>query len=145
MTTAICDKGPILDTLLNSMSELQKDQKVMVNALVSIAQHQERLVALADKTEENKNSITMLFKLQRESEAHLSNAIRDIEQKLNLHMLNHPSMENCKVNGLFSQGKDDKFSKVQISVIVTFILFMATQLWEFVRSTLAVLKSLTGA
>ena len=144
MAEASCDKGPILDTLLEKMHEVKQDQRKMVDALVSIAQHQERLVSLADKTEENKTNIGVLFQLQREYEAHSANSFKDIDQKLTNHLVNHPSQESCKASGLLQPNSDGKFDKIQITVIVAFIMFAASVIWEFVRSSLAALKSIVG-
>lgn len=145
MADTSCDKGPILDTLLEKMHEVKQDQKKMVDALVSIAQHQERLVSLADKTEENRTNIGMLFQLQRESEAHTANAFRDLDQKLTVHLVNHPTMESCKASGLLQPDHEGKFDKIQLTVIIAFIMFMATQVWEFIRASISAMRTLGGS
>ena len=140
-----CDKGPVLEQLLDSVGELKLDQKRMIDALVDLAKHQERLVALADRTTENKEDIDLLFKSQREVEAQLINRIQDIDSRFVAHIVNHPTPESCKGSKILGHTSEGKFDKIQVAVILTMIYFLSNQVWSLLQSLVQAAKRTTGA
>lgn len=139
-----CDKGPILEQLLDSVGELKSDQKRMVNALVDIAKHQERLVALADRTSENKRDIDTLYQLQREGEAHLINTTRELDLRITNHLVHHPTPEACKGIKVLSTNSDGKFDKIQVAVVLTMIYFLSNQVWGLLQSLVQAAQRVAG-
>ena len=145
MTQTTCDKGPVLDKLLDTVYELKSDQKKVVDALIDLAHHQERIVSLADKTADNKKDIDTLYQLQRETEAGILDTARSLDQRFTSHLMNHPSPDTCSIRtrpGLLSP--DSKFDKVQVAVILSMLYFMASQLWGLITNTLQTLKNIGG-
>lgn len=140
-----CDKGPVLEQLLDSVGELKLDQKRMIDALVDLAKHQERLVALTDRTSENKVDIDLLFKSQREVEAQLINRIQDIDSRFVAHIVNHPTPENCKGSKILGHTYEGKFDKIQVAVILTMIYFLSNQVWSILQSLVQAVQRTTGA
>jgi len=145
ITELHCVKGPVLDQLLENVSELRIDQKRVVDALVSLAQHQERIVALADKTADNKKDIDTLFGLVRESEAEMIDNFKILDGRFTTHLVNHPSPELCKIGKASSLPiVDSNFNKIQVAVILAMIYFMASQAWSLIDSAIKAMKNLSG-
>lgn len=138
-----CDKGPILDQLLESVGELRLDQRRMVDALVDIAKHQERLVALADRTTENRRDIDTLFTMIRENDANLMNGLRDLDGRVTNHLVNHPKPETCVAPPLLKKP-DGKFDTIQVAVILSLIYFMANQFWGIISSLVTAANQAAG-
>lgn len=137
MTTATCDKGPVLDKLLETVYELKSDQKKMVDALIDLAHHQERIVSLADKTAENKKDIDTLYQLQREVGANLIETTRTLDLRFTSHLVNHPTPDICgtKAKPGFLNN-DSKFDKIQVAVILSMLYFIASQIWNIIVKTI---------
>lgn len=136
-----CDKGPVLQQLVDNVTEFKTDQKKIMGALIDIAKHQERLVTLADKTthiservSENKKDIDLLYQLFRENEAHHLNSFRDLDIRVTTHLLHHPSPETCRINKVLVPGPDGKFDKIQVAVIIGFIFFLGTQTYSLLKA-----------
>jgi len=142
MTADACDKGPILNQLLESVQEFRYDQKRMVGALIDIAKQQERLVALADRTADNQRDIDTLYKIQREEAAHLENVMRELDQKVQTHLVGHPSPESCKLRKSLSPNVDGKFDKVQVAVILAMVYFLANQVWSILHGLVKLVQSI---
>ena len=144
MSETDCNKGPVLDQLLSSVSELKSDQRRMVDALVDIAKHQERLVALADRTEENRVDIGQLAQQHRESESLLYEHLRDVDNKIISHMLNHPNPDTCRLSKALTPNNDGKFDKVQVAVILALTYFLAGEAWKLLSGLVQSVKALGG-
>ena len=140
-----CDKGPVLEQLLDSVGELKLDQKRMIDALVDLAKHQERLVILADRTTENKTDIDLLFKSQREIETQFANRLQDLDSRFVAHIIKHPTPESCKSSKILGQSYEGKFDKIQVAVILTMIYFLSNQVWSILQSLVQAVQRTTGA
>lgn len=145
MTESTCDKGPVLTQLLESVSELKNDSKRMVDALVEIAKHQERLIALADRAKENHNNIEHLYQLHHQGEAQLQTLAQRLDDRITKHLLNHPCPESCKNNKVFSVDNNGKFDKVQVAVVLALTYFLANQAWLLIAGLVQAVRQMGGS
>jgi hypothetical protein len=124
-----CNQGPVLERIVSKLGILDehaKDQKVfqrdMSNAIVTIAQQQEKLVAIADKTDQNKNDIDNLFKINRETEKRLNGHIESAGH----------SPQGDSSNAV----KASNYDKIQVSLITSAILGAAAVVYKFIEKVI---------
>jgi len=128
-----CNKEPVLDKIVGQLDRLDehaRDAKVfqrdMSKAVVAIAQQQERLVAIADKTDQNKHDIDNLFHINRETEKRLTDHITSAGHS--------PQGDNTNA------AKASNYDKIQVSLITSAILTVAAVIWKFIEKVLSVVS-----
>ena len=129
----ICDQGPVLVRIVDRLERLDEHaentknfQKEMSGALITIAAQQERLVAIADKTDSNKDDINSLFKINREN-----------ERRLNDHINNHSapiSLNKTNPDGSLSKAK--KWDMLTMSLFTGAALGAAGFIWKLVEKAI---------
>lgn len=129
-----CDKGPILNRIVDHVERLDKHaakserfQESMSEAVVLIARQQEKIVAIADKTQRNQDDIQNLFKLTRTVETHLND-----------HILSSGHSAQGK------QDKDTKFDRVQVAVITAAILGALGFAKQFIQTVMSFMTTHSG-
>lgn len=133
MADGTCDKGPVLEQIIQRVNEMHGSQKEMTQAVVEIAKHQERIISLADKTTENANNIDRLYEQGRQ-----------VDIRLTEHLIKHPSPETCTaVPSLISLNADGKFDKVQVVVITTVVIALGGSIYDVLQSLVQAAQSLT--
>jgi hypothetical protein len=132
MSDEKCDKGPILNRIVDHVERLDKHaersevfQSKMSEALISIAGHQEKILAVADKTQRNETDIQHLFKLNRETETNITDHILSPRHS--------------------PQGKTDtRFDKVQVAVVTAALLGGCAFVWKFIQTVMVFMTQSGG-
>ena len=122
-----CNKEPVLEKIVGQLDRLDEHardnklfQRDMSKAVVDIAKHQERLIAIADKTDQNKTDIDNLFHINRNT-----------EKRLNTHI---ESAGHSPQGDSSNAAKASNYDKIQVSLITSAILGAAAVVYKFVRS-----------
>jgi hypothetical protein len=100
----------------------------MSDALVSIAGQQEKILAVADKTQRNEDDIQHLFKLNRAVEITVTDHILTPR---------HSPQGN-------TDNTDTKFDKVQFTVITAAIMGAGAFIWKFIQTVMSFMTTHSG-
>lgn len=125
MSADNCDKGPVLEQITTRLGELHEISTRMADAVVEIAKQGERMIGLADKTEQNHNDIQNLFTL-----------FRDHETKF------HISPASPVNNSLATKAAN--WNMLQVAVVTAAVLGLGKLGWDFVTLVLGQLDKLAG-
>lgn len=124
-----CNQGQVLTGIVDKLDRLDEHardnklfQRDMSNAIVTIAQQQEKLVAIADKTDQNKIDINNLFKINRET-----------EKRLNTHI---ESAGHSPQGDSSNAVKASNYDKIQVSLITSALLGAAAVVYKFIEHVL---------
>ena len=137
-----CDKGPAIERIELILQEHQqgqerqsaafiKSQDKLTEAIIKVAQQQEKIVALVDKTADNKQNIDNVYDLNRETEKRLTD-----------HILTSGHSSPGQPDVLPKQ--DSKFDKLQIAIIGAVILGAGNAFLDILKSITDQLSKLNG-
>lgn len=128
-----CDKGPLLEQIKAHVANLDAGQTKLTDAMVDLARQQERIIALADKSNDHSRNIENLYTLCRDNDRQLTRHINSD------HTRTSPPNTPDDI-----KSRAEMFDKVRVAVIIAFVIAVANALWDIGQRTLTILNNTGG-
>ena len=119
----LLSQGAVIGRLEEHMIEAKDMQKQQILILVDMAKTQERYVALADKTDQNREDLKVLQTKVDSGFQEAFNRLRKVETTV-------CSPSGVKIDG--DRKGDSKFDKLQVTIITALCLTVIHALWDII-------------